>query len=168
MKHGAFEELRFTRNRWGFILCASAFLSSFMSIAAGAAWLALPFPCFVEGEASGDGMLGWAALLLLFVAIAAFGTGRVFLRRSYIVATVLGLDILPLVRPAKRMILVGWNEVEGAVRQGNRLVLKRRGLPPLALPLGSMRGEQRILLQRVVEGRLQQRREGGAPGEPCP
>lgn len=168
MKRGGCQELRFTRNRWGALLCALAFLPFLAAMTAGAAWLALPCPCFVEGEATGDGTLGWAALLLLLVAIAAFCTGRTFLRRSYIVATVLGLDILPLFRPAKRMILVGWNEVEGAVRKGSRLILNRRGLPSIVLSLGDMREKQRGLLLLVVEGRLRQLREGGAPGEPCP
>lgn len=164
MKRGGSQELRFTRNRWGAVLCASALLLLLAAMTAGAAWLALPCPCFVEGEASGDPALGWAALILVLSAFAAWLAGLALLRRAYIVATALGLDILPLFRPAKRMILIGWNEVEGSVLQGSRLVLKRRGLPPIALPLGSMREKQRGLLLRVVEGRQQQQREGGAPG----
>ncbi len=167
MKRGGIQELRFTRNRWGAILCACALLLLPAAMTAGAAWLALPCPGVVDGAAWKNPAFGWAALSLSLLSLGSFRAGVFLLRRSYIVATALGLDILPLFCPAKRMILIGWNEVNDADLRGSRLVLNRVGAPPLAVPLGSMRQRQRSLLLRLVEGRLQQRREGSAHAPSC-
>lgn len=162
-------ELRFTRNRPGVVLC----VLSLPVLLAGMATALWGFSAASGGPASPQ---GWFRLLLagaIFMAGAGcFLFGVELLRRTYVVATPLGLDILPLLRPATRMILIGWHELEGVTLRGSRLVLVRRSGSPVCIR--GLRAYQARLLDRLIQGRLSQLSGSPAaqpsqPGSPpCP
>lgn len=163
--HGNCHELRWTRNRAGAALCALA-----LPILLAAVFVAATGPPWAPGGAVSPE--GWTRLLvagaLLLAGVACFLFGLVLMRRTYVVATPLGLDILPLLRPANRMILLGWSELEGVEQHGRALVLRRRGAPPVRI--SGLRTRQAELLKLTVEGRLRQlaATAGATPAEPEP
>lgn len=169
-KQSGDQELRFTRNRTGAVWCALALPLFFAALGVGA-WGLSPAS---GGPASPE---GWARLLsagvLVLAAAVCFLFGLLLMRRTYVVATPLGLDILPLMRPASRMILLGWSELLGAEQQGSSLLLRRRNGPPVRL--SGLRARQVELLRIVVDGRLRQLASSNAAKDiaqpappPCP
>jgi hypothetical protein len=78
-------------------------------------------------------------------------------RHAYLILTPLGLEILPLWKPAARMQLIAWQQIHALDCTDSRLTLhfNREKSSGVHLTLRPLRHGQRALLKAALAGRLQ-------------
>ena len=150
------KEIRFTRAAQGRLLLVLA--AFFLGLSLGLLVLATQGtdmePPRLQGHA-------WAALLPLSVALVLIRFGLRCIRHAYLIFTPLGLEIFPLFRPEKYMMLVTWCEVHDLTvdLEARRLSLhynseKSSGV---ILSLSPILAAQRLLLDHAVRTLMSKR-----------
>ena len=100
------KEIRFTRAAQGRLLLVLA--AFFLALSLGLLVLATQGTDMEPPRLQG---YAWTALLPLPVSLVLIRYGFRCIRHAYLIFTPLGLEIFPLFRPEKHMMLVTWHEV---------------------------------------------------------
>jgi len=143
------KEIRFTRAGQALPLWLGAAVCLSAALALGSMrWLA------------DDADQGPAAAWALLPATAAWILAKLAIhctRHAYLVLTPLGLEILPLLRPATRMQLIAWGQVDDLEFTDSRLTLhfNREKTSGVHLSLRPLRRDRRDLLKLALAGRLE-------------
>ncbi len=141
-------ELRFTRNAWAlWFYFWGVYLVLGMAMAACMTFRPL-IPFWVE-------VACWAGGILL--AAACFWLAAVCLRRAYVLLTPLGVEILPLWKPEKRMKVYPWYGIEDWSPRMGGIVLSMSDGSSVRINLLCMRARQRELLTTALTGRIMQK-----------
>lgn len=83
-------------------------------------------------------------------------------RHAYLILTPLGIEIFPLFRPARSMRLIYWGEIDRAEFGERVLTLHFREPGGVHLSLAPIPPVRRPLLQRALDGRLENDRQATA------
>lgn len=141
-------EIRFTRAGQATPL----WLGAAVGLTAAAAMFLMGW---ATGNAVVDRLSGWAvlpaALAGILVKLAIHCT-----RHAYLILTPLGIEVIPLFRPAARMQLVAWGQIDSLDCSDSRLTLhfNREKSSGVHLSLRPLRHDQRVLLKTALAGRL--------------
>lgn len=152
-------ELRFTRSGQAglFWILAAVFAAAALTLAAAS----------LHREANPGLPHGAWALPPLLLAIAAASLAAHLTRHAYIVLTLAGIEIHPFFRPASRMRLVLWQEIDSAeVDEAFRLLTLHRDpekTSGLHLALEPVRKDRRQWLASAVMTRLGSHPRKSAP-----
>lgn len=141
-------ELRFTRNAWALWLYFwGVYLVLGMAMAACMTFRPR-IPFWVEAAC-------WTGGILL--AAVCFWLAVVCMRRAYVLLTPLGVEILPLWKPEKRMKVYPWYGIDDwSPRLGGIVLLMSDGSSD-RINLFCMRARQRELLTTALTGRIMQK-----------
>lgn len=141
-------ELRFTRNAWALWLYFwGVYLVLGMAMAACITFRP-HVPVWVEVVCWGGGML---------LAAACFWLAVVCMRRTYVLLTPLGVEVLPLRKPEKRMKVYPWYGIEDWSPRLGGVVLSMSDGSSVRINLLCMRARQRELLTTALTGRIMQK-----------
>jgi hypothetical protein len=107
----------------------------------------------------GNDGLGPPALWALLPAVPTWILAKLAIhctRHAYLILTPLGLEILPLLRPAARMRLIPWQQIDSLDCTDSRLTLhfNREMSSGVHLTLRPLRHDQRVLLKSALAGRI--------------
>lgn len=141
-------ELRFTRNAWALWLYFwGVYLVLGMAMAVGMD-IRPRIPFWLEAAC-------WTGGVVL--AVACFWLAVVCMRRAYVLLTPLGVEILPLWKPEKRMKVYPWYGIgDWSPRLGGIVLLMEDGSSE-KINLFCMRERQRELLTTALTGRIMQK-----------
>ena len=147
------KELRFTRSGQaaGFWLLAAVLAASSVTLMATSIYRdinpLLPHPVW--------------ALLPFILALVLAKIAVNLTRHAYLILTPLGIEIFPFFRPAQRMQLVTWQEVDSAEVDSRIRILtlhhNSQKSSGIHLSLKPIRADRRSLLAKAVIGRLSPR-----------
>ncbi len=158
------KELRFTRSQ----------LAVYLGILAAIALIAVILIAYVvvrlyfRDQEVPSSPSPWLALLAGLICIGALRGMIHCARHAYILLTPLGIEILPLFRPAKRMRAVFWPELSEVTIAGGKLVLELDTEPSevIKLSLFPLTARQRTMLLSAVKGTLAKREQSSEADKP--
>lgn len=101
----------------------------------------------------------WLVLIFGVLATASLRMMILCVRHAYILLTPLGVEIIPLYNPGKRMRVVFWPELKSAEIVSGKLILNLDTEPPesIRLSLIPLSKEQQSMLIYAIQGTLKKR-----------
>ncbi len=147
-------ELRFTRNRLGFILIAAGMVLMMTAVLLQMAGYDAITPYLLAP------LWGMQASVIIPGIICLY-VGWRCLRYATLIVTPLGLEVMPFFKPRQTMSWYVWQQIRSVELRGSTLILDIIEEQPVSISLFSMTPESRTLLMHALTQRLSALKESG-------